>query len=440
MSAVKLNFNNITGKIKPMHAVNNGPKRATKEQSRGNFDTFAELKIPYVRNHDASFCAAYGGEHTVDVHAIFPDFNKNPYDPASYDFALTDDYTQTIIDAGSKVFYRLGSKIEHWRKKYGTIVPADFYKWAVICEHIIMHYNEGWADGFHHNIEYWEIWNEPEGISQTGDTPNWSGTFEQFYDFYEEVSLHLKKRFPKLKIGGPAVTSAYTQPFMDGFAKALTKNDRKLPLDFYSYHSYTTDPYEIGRSAQEARKYLDDIGYTETELILNEWNYVENWTEKFVDSILAIIGMRGAAFTAACMSIAQKSPLDMFMYYDARIDTAFNGLFDLYTLRPLHTYYVFKMFSDLYEIHNEAESVSDDREIFVTAASNGKQKAAMITYYSKNKESNAKIVTIEGLCDGEWKMKILNSGNVMKDNILFVDNGKAEIQLANETVIYAYSN
>ena len=190
----------------------------------------------------------------------------------------------------------------------------------------------------------------------------------------------------------------------------------------------------------EAEESLKEVGLEGMYTILNEWNYVENWTEKFVDSILAIIGMRGAAFTAACMSIAQKSPLDMFMYYDARIDTAFNGLFDLYTLRPLHTYYVFKMFSDLYEIHNEAESVSDDKEIFVTAASNGKQKAAMITYYSKNKESNAKIVTIEGLCDGEWKMKILNSGNVMKDNILFVDNGKAEIQLANETVIYAYSN
>ena len=57
----------------------------------------------------------------------------------------------------TKVFYRLGSKIEHNRKKYGTLVPKDPHKWAVICEHIIRHYNEGWADGFHLNMQYWEI-------------------------------------------------------------------------------------------------------------------------------------------------------------------------------------------------------------------------------------------------------------------------------------------
>ena len=59
------------------------------------------------------------------------DFTKNPYDPASYDFTLTDDYVQIIHEAGSETFYRFGAKIEHWRKKYLTIVPADFHKWAV---------------------------------------------------------------------------------------------------------------------------------------------------------------------------------------------------------------------------------------------------------------------------------------------------------------------
>ena len=141
MDKISINFENITGKIKPMHAVNNGPLKASSvEQSRGNFDEFKAARIPYARNHDASFCSAYGGEHAVDVNAVFPDFNANPYDTRSYDFALTDDYVKVINDAGCKVFYRFGSKIEHWRKKYGTIVPADFHNWAVICEHIIRHF------------------------------------------------------------------------------------------------------------------------------------------------------------------------------------------------------------------------------------------------------------------------------------------------------------
>jgi len=65
-------------------------------------------------------------EHVVDISAVFPDFNADVNDPASYDFVLTDEYTKAMLDNGTKPFYRLGSKIEHWSKKYGTLPPADF--------------------------------------------------------------------------------------------------------------------------------------------------------------------------------------------------------------------------------------------------------------------------------------------------------------------------
>ena len=126
MSRITVNFDRITGPIKPMHAVNNGPSKARSDQSRGNMDAWIEAGIPYARNHDAAFTADYGGEHTVDVGNIFPDFDADVNDPASYDFLLTDLYCQTIQDGGTKVFYRLGNKIEHWAKKYGTLPPKDF--------------------------------------------------------------------------------------------------------------------------------------------------------------------------------------------------------------------------------------------------------------------------------------------------------------------------
>ena len=72
--------------------------------------------------------------------------SKDAEDPASYDFVETDDYLKTMRAAGTEPFYRLGQSIEHWIKKYGVNPPADFDKWAAICEHIVRHYNEGWAD------------------------------------------------------------------------------------------------------------------------------------------------------------------------------------------------------------------------------------------------------------------------------------------------------
>ena len=59
-----------------------------------------------------------------------------------------------------------------------------------------MHYNQGWANGFHDNIRYWEFWNEPELF--------WSGTPEQFYLLYEKTARALKTCRSPLKVGGDA--------------------------------------------------------------------------------------------------------------------------------------------------------------------------------------------------------------------------------------------
>lgn len=436
MLNINVNFDKYVGKIKPMHAVNNGPVRSGAEQKRGNFEKYRDARIPYARTHDASFFAGYGGEHTVDVHAIFPDFNANPYDPDSYDFELTDDYLQSIIDAGTEVFYRLGSKIEHTRKKYGTIVPADFHKWSVICEHIIRHYNEGWANGFHHNIKYWEIWNEPDGIALDGDKPNWSGTPEQFYELYVTAATHLKKCFPELKIGGPAITSAREDKWVIDFFEALTADGKRVPLDFFSWHGYSTDPYRLERASKIIREILDRYGYNDTEGIYNEYNYVENWTDKYISSILNIIGMRGAAYQSAVMAVGQKNSVDMCMYYDAR-PSALNGIFDFYTYQPLKGYYPIVMFSELYKLEDEYYS-DMTQSVFCVAAAREDKKCIMLTHYDMDKEaSNKKVmVSIDGNnLDGIWFCKFLDDDRTMKTEQIEISDGKVEIDMPNNCVV-----
>lgn len=110
---LEVNFKKTVGKIKPMNAVNNGPVYTDNgDQNLTNLPDFREANIPFARTHDSSICYDYGGEHTVDIHNIFTDFDADPYSPESYDFTLTDIYLGTIMRAGAKVFYRLGSKID----------------------------------------------------------------------------------------------------------------------------------------------------------------------------------------------------------------------------------------------------------------------------------------------------------------------------------------
>lgn len=434
MAKIIINREQTIGPIKPMHCVNNGPMCARTEQVRGNFDTYKALKIPFARNHDASFCSSYGGPHTVDINAVFPSFDKDENDPASYDFHLTDEYIRNTLAAGTQTFYRLGSRIEHETKKYGTLPPPDFHKWARICEHIIRHYNEGWADGYRLNMPYWEIWNEPDGAPDDADPywkKCWGGTKAQFFDLFSITARHLKSCFPGLKIGGPAVCSPRTQ-WSEDFLTFCSKN--QVPLDFFSWHGYTETPEGLLSESVWLRRKLDELGYEKTESICNEWNYLWDWSDHFIDSILAINALKGAAFTAATMVTGQNLPIDMLMYYDFR-PCAFCGPFNFYTMRPQKPYYPFLMFSSLYQMGTQVSVSSDDGAVYALGAADKDGKTALlVSYYGPHLEKPV-TVSVSGLA-GDEKLWLLDEKNDMAQTALEIRDGTAVITVDPYTVIF----
>ena len=355
----------VIGPVKPMNAVNNGPavKSPGGDQKRGNFDDYRAARIPFARTHDANLCSGYGAPHIVDIDAVFPDFDADETDPKNYDFVCTDSYLDSIRRAGAEVFFRLGQSIEHGPKKYGSLPPKDFAKWARVAERVIRHYNEGWGWGVDDSlttantawsnqfgIVYWELWNEPDLDPSDKVLPKnprcWGGTVTNFFQFYEIAAKHLKAEFPALKIGGPAICGR------EDWARRFLAycRDNEVPLDFFSWHIYSTNPRLMAEKAGRIRKMLDDAGYVKTESILNEWNYVKGWGDDWVHSLEVESGrfnQKGAAFTAAAMVDCQNAPVDMLMYYDARINSAMNGMFDATTLWPKKGYYPFYAWSKL---------------------------------------------------------------------------------------------
>lgn len=408
------------GPIRIMNAVNNGPAKVRSDQTRSNFDEFKALKIPYVRVHDANLCYAYGAPHTVDIAAVFPNFDADPDDPLSYDFTLTDEYLDNIVAAGSETFFRLGQSIEHMIKKYGVNPPKDFAKWAKICEHVVRHYNEGWGwnvrkefykdvvqyrDQF--KIKYWEIWNEPDGNGVTRDGrqgPTWTGTQQQFLELYEVTAKHLRACFgDKIKIGGPAF--CWWGAWKDVFVPYCRKNN--VPLDFYSWHRYAVSPAQIGQDIRAARKLLDDNGFKNAESILNEWNYVKGWADEWVYSLEAEsgrFGQKGAAFIAATMCVGQDAPLDMLMFYDARIGTGMNNMFNAITLLPMKGYYPFAAWRELSAMGEQVACTTEtrdvkspgDNQLYAVAAKgkDGRLGVFVVRYHDNNNLVDTRRVTL----------------------------------------------
>ena len=397
MQSLKVNFKTPIGKIKAMHAVGQPPFLGM------NFEKFKYLSaanIPYSRLHDVG--GAYGRGVFVDIPNLFRDFDADENDPASYDFAFTDALLAALVEYGVQPFFRLGVTIENYRniRAYRIYPPKDFAKWARICEHIIRHYNEGWANGFTYGIEYWEIWNEPDS-GPGAVSEMWFGTPEQYFELYKIAASHLKSCFgDTIKVGGYAACGLYAMrngaleaedkeslsdfekrtlhwhKFFHSFMDML-KNDRP-PMDFFSYHSYDTVENTLFYQNYIEKK-LAEVGYGHVEIHNNEWN-----THHEVDTVGTCAA---ATHTAAMMCALQDTKLYMLMYYDARIGASlYGGMFDPRWRRPFCTYDAFLSFGQLYKLGTQAEILGAGDGLYAVAATNGKENAILLANIGEGRE------------------------------------------------------
>lgn len=398
---INVNFDSIKAKIKPMHAVGQPP--FTGGFAKIDFSPMQILKdanIPYSRLHDVG--GAFGGNRYVDIPNIFRDFDANENDPSSYDFAFTDELIKGLMSYGVEPYFRLGVTIENQChiKAYRIHPPKDYGKWARICEHIVRHYNEGWADGFEFNIKYWEIWNEPENRDIPEKNQMWTGTAEQYYELYDVTAKHLKKCFgDKIKVGGYAACGFYgifgnpekygiAAEKRDGERYTSTKEQYRLsfffgfleyiknhgsPIDYFSWHTYGGVDI-VPHESDFVQRTLESYGFGHIENHLNEWNLSHN--RKINTSTSS-----ASANVMAMMLEMQHRKTDMLMYYDARYVSvsAYGGFYDLATFEPSCVYYTFKAFGELYELENEVECSFEKDNVYALAAAKGDKKSIILS-------------------------------------------------------------
>ena len=360
---MKVYINRDLGKFKPINGASNFNSTASEEFFKHGFTT--------VRLHDQDYPRPF----CVDIAAIFPNWNKDENDPASYDFRHTDLIISKLVENNIEVIYRLGNSIDHTPYKRLSCVPLDFEKWARIAEHIIAHYREGWADGFcYKSLRYWEIWNEPDLI-YLGLKTMWQGSEEEFFELYRVSSRHLKEKFPDIYVGGYGAARTRA-PFFENFLKMVSKE--KLPLDFFSWHRYGSEIEELRDQARRVRSLLDEYGFSHTVSILDEWCYTENswygknrWSEiESVNSLRESFysrmrGPAGASYITACMIMMLDEPIDIAHLYDCQYNMNFSVLYDRWRNHTKTAKAVFA-FNDMAKM-NRSYAECDVDDVFLAA-------------------------------------------------------------------------
>ncbi len=383
----------VVGPVKPVNGVGQPPMVDVLREAP-MFKYLKDAGIPYSRLHDVG--GWLGGGMYVDIPNVFPNFDADETDPKNYRFQFTDALMRNLMKNGVEPFFRLGVTIEnfvgpgyHGFPAVNTLPPKDYAKWARICEHVIRHYTEGWANGYKWNIKYWEIWNEPDNEPDPKRNPMFGGTFEEYMKLYGITATHLKKCFPQLKIGGYAscgfyaavgsdrVAAANSSPRMKYFVECAHQflkaaRDKKWPLDFFSFHSYS-DPKEALRQLRFADELLNSYGFTsdKCERINNEWLPYPGRG--------SLGSSKQAAGVAAEMLGFQNGPCDLACLYDARCGVGtYSPLFNPMTLQPHKAYYAFLAFNELRKLGTAVSCTSDDPDVFAAAAHKDGKTAVMI--------------------------------------------------------------
>ncbi len=291
--AVTVDAGAVIGKIRSLQGAHWDPGPASGALSRNYVATGVDM----IRTHDAG---GINGTGAGDIDGpgrsrLFPSWSADPTDPSSYNFGPTDTLLKNIVDAKAEIFFRVGrSNISG-----GNTVPPDFDKYGEVVKHVVMHYNQGWANGFKYGIRYFEIWNEPDFV------PFWTGTGEQYHELYKKIALAIREVEPNALIGGPANSTFNDMMKTRGSLMQYIK-DNELPLDFYSYHKYTNksnDPFDFARMARSFREELDKYGFPNAEIVNSEFA-----TSLQGDPILG--GQAGrAAFMAEALMYMQDAPV-----------------------------------------------------------------------------------------------------------------------------------
>ena len=269
----------VDGIVPAIHGVTNGPiisSHPSREPPCQNWQpadhstTFQEWEIPQVRTH--------GGAET-DLNLIWAHYpyyaGHDPGDESNYHWERADEAVAQIVAVGSQPFIRIG------QSKNGTpnapcdpnlnttMVPDDFQVFGEVAKRILMHFTQGWDNGFFYDIEYVEIWNE------FYEPDFWSGTGTEAAELYEATYIAVKATLPDIKLG-PSINRPFTSnPLPHDFWNYIETH--AVPVDFVSAHLYSDQPRDMEIKIHQHQYSWEDLFEVvglpvDTPIVNSEWN------------------------------------------------------------------------------------------------------------------------------------------------------------------------
>jgi hypothetical protein len=190
-------------------------------------------------------------------------FNLMP-ERRRYHFDSLDRSVGTILEAGAKPLLCLCFKpgVLFGPVDQNHVEPRHYNEWEDLIANLVKHYKDQGA-----GIRYWEVANEPD-LGESGGCP-YRFQPESYVRYYGHTTGAIKKVDPAALVGGPALANVRS-PILPALLNACER--QALPLDFVSWHVYSSDPAVVKSTIAYAKGLIQQHPTLKPETILDEWN------------------------------------------------------------------------------------------------------------------------------------------------------------------------
>jgi hypothetical protein len=211
-------------------------------------------------------------ERAAEIRALKPRlirlFLQEYYDllPARgrYHFNTLDQSIDLILKTGAKPLMCIAFKprVLYPKIDQDVVDPSSYEQWDALIYQLVRHYKERGA-----GIRYWEIANEPD-IGESGGCP-YRFKPDNYPRYYQHTAAAIRRADPEARVGGPALAN-HNSPILPALLDFCAKGN--APLDFISWHIYSTDPGRIRGTIESKRELLKKYPALHPETFLDEWN------------------------------------------------------------------------------------------------------------------------------------------------------------------------
>jgi xylan 1,4-beta-xylosidase len=224
----------------------------------------------------------------VRFHAILHDevdvYGEDEHGNPIYNFTYVGQIYDGLLDNGVRPIVEISfmpkklaarQDLHPFWYKQNVSPPKDYAKWDALvrnfAQFLVDRYGIDEVSKW-----YFEVWNEP-------NIDFWSGEPKQatYFELYEHTARALKAVNAKLRVGGPASSSAH---WVDDFIAHTTAE--RVPVDFVSTHGYADDSVEdyfgthenipiekrMCRAVEKVHNQIKSSAQPQLPLLWTEWN------------------------------------------------------------------------------------------------------------------------------------------------------------------------